>query len=89
MIHYYSSAFKSSFHLRTNGPLTRVMILFKRSTSNNPTGADSVEQLQLSVIVSKLKLLSAFRHSHLCAGEAVKRVSEQFLSHSCIFGQDC
>ena len=33
------------------------------------------KQLQLSVIVSKLKLLNAFTHFHFIAGEAAKRVS--------------
>ena len=41
---YYSSAFKSSFHLRTSEPLTRVSVLLRD---------------ELSVILSKLKLFSA------------------------------
>lgn len=48
-------------------PLTRVSVHLR--------DADSTKQLQLSVITSKLKLLSAFRHFRLSAGEAVKRVS--------------
>lgn len=36
-------------------------------------GAHSTNQLQLGVIISKLKLLSAAKHFHLSACEAVKR----------------